>query len=160
VRTFGVDNAEDKIDTEPLAHHAGAETAELTGVGKIGITALVSTASSASRRGISPPERECIRPKSKAQRRAKIRLQSSVQTPERRRVHTKMNIGRAASCPDRQILIDVSETVDAASIKFTRGTSGHGAPRFLAPRRGVNSKPSHHFFCGASAVRVNCPAFC
>src|SRR5438132_6049088 len=104
---LGVDNAEDEIDTEPLAHHAGAETTELIGVGKICVAALVQL------RLLQVGE-EFLRERERivrSQRRSvgPDRLQSSVQTPERRRVHTKMNIGRASFLPDRQILIDVSE---------------------------------------------------
>ena len=35
-----VDDAEDNIDPEPLAHHAGPKSAKLIGVGKISISAL------------------------------------------------------------------------------------------------------------------------
>ncbi len=41
MRSVRVDDAEDEIDAEALPHDAGAEAAEVGGVGKIDVAALV-----------------------------------------------------------------------------------------------------------------------
>ena len=90
---LGVDDAEDEIDSEPLAHDAGAKATEIIRVGEIGIAALVQLRflhvgkkTFRQRERVFGGESRRIRPD---------RLQRSMQSPNRRRVHAEMNIRRA-----------------------------------------------------------------
>src|ERR1700737_2997868 len=100
-----VDDAKDEVNSEPLAHDARAKATEIICVGKIGTAALgqlrlIRFGEKTVR------QRSCIIC-AETRRVGPDWLQRSVQSPERRRIDTEMDVGRAGSLSDRQVLIDM-----------------------------------------------------
>ena len=102
---FRVDDAEDEIDAETLTHNARAIAAKLIRVSKIGIAAFVELRSVQFRKKTFGKRERLFRIETRRIR--PNRLQRSVQSPERRRVYAKMNIGRARTLSDGQVFIDM-----------------------------------------------------
>src|SRR5437667_10605768 len=94
-----VDDAKDEVNSEPLTRHARAKAAEVICVGKIGIAALgqlrlmrFGEKTIRQRTGIIRAETRRLGPDW---------LQRSVQSPERRRIDTEMDVGRAGPLSNR-----------------------------------------------------------
>src|SRR5437016_2486604 len=90
-----VDDTEDEIDTEPLAHDARTETTDLICVSEVGVAALVQLGLLQGGQEFLG-ERECI-VRSQTRSIGPDGLQRSMQTPERRRVYTEMNVRGATA---------------------------------------------------------------
>src|SRR5216683_669523 len=101
---FRVDNAKNNVNPEPLTHHTSAITAGGVGVGKIGVASLVQL-------GFVQIGKETLRQRqrifgSETWRIWPDRLQGAVQPPQRRRIDTKMDIRRAGTLAEREVMID------------------------------------------------------
>src|ERR1700682_2578825 len=94
-----VKHAKDASNSEPLAHHARAKATEIICVGKIGIAALGQVR--LMRFGEKTVrQRTCII-RAETRRIGPDWLQRSVQSPERRRIDTEMDVGRAGPLSNR-----------------------------------------------------------
>ena len=102
-----VDDAEDEIETETLPHHAGAITTARIRIGKIRIAALRQVLALNLREETIA---QCCRLFRRQPRHVRPdRLEKSMQTPDRRRVHAQMNIGGAGVLAEGQIFIHVRQ---------------------------------------------------
>ena len=120
-----IDDAEDEIDPETLPNDAGAKSAERVRVGKIRVAPfveldLLAVGQEALGQGGGFIARQLfgVRPN---------RLKDSVQPPDRRRVHAKMNVRSAALLPEGEIFIDVPRLAVPVCAGCFRGVFGHGA---------------------------------
>ena len=101
------------IDSKPLPDDAGAKAPEAVGVGEVDVAPFVQL-SALRVREETGGERRCVFGR-QFRRVRPDRLQISVKSPERRRIHAEMNVGSTTFLADGQIVIDVR-----------RGGSGRG----------------------------------
>src|SRR6266705_1351581 len=103
-----VDDAKDEVNSEPLAHYARAKATEIICVGKIGIAALGQLR--LMRFGEKTIRQRTCLICAETRRVGPDWLQRSVQAPERQRIDTEMDVGRA---------------------ELFQGFRGHGGPKSL-----------------------------
>ncbi len=138
---LGVDDAKHEIDPEALTDDAGAVATKRIRIGEVSVATLVQLGLVQLRektlrqsKGLVRRETRCLGPDW---------LKRSVQSPERRRVYSQVNIRGAGVLPDSQIIIDVRKWIGR----------GHGGTQRLlrsAPAP-VNSKT---FLIGTAARSV------
>src|ERR1700730_11512448 len=120
---FRVDDTKDDLDPKSLPYHTGAITTAGVGVSEIAIASLVQLRfvqigkeTLCQRQRIFGGETWCIWPD---------RLQGSVQPPQRRCIDTKMDIRRAGTLAEREVMINVVKRARLFPVEF----SHRGPPR-------------------------------
>jgi hypothetical protein len=103
----GGDDAENKVDPQPLADDTRAKSSEARGVGEIDVSLLLQTrqlgfVEETLRQGQRVRRRQARRP-------AENRLQIAEPPPERRHVHPEVNVRGIGFLADQQVLIDMGE---------------------------------------------------
>jgi hypothetical protein len=108
-----IDDAENDVGAEPMPGHTCAISAEGVGIREIGIAALLQQV----------PLRigeKCLRQRVRLLGRESIslgpyRLQCSMQTPDRWRIYTEMNIGSASLASNGKVIVNVMQQMSAHS---------------------------------------------